>query len=102
MVHELLGIKNNRIDMSSVPNISKELRVRYLDLLYRYCQTRLLGRHLVLEILDPQSAGSHIMRFNHVSVCPIHNSRTKISQFLHKGNRQYCKKNDDALFCSLF
>jgi len=26
MVHELLGIKNNRIDMSSVPNISKELR----------------------------------------------------------------------------
>lgn len=26
MVHELLGINNNRIDLSRVPGISKELR----------------------------------------------------------------------------
>ena len=29
MVHELLGIKNNRIDLSSVPGIQRELRVSY-------------------------------------------------------------------------
>ena len=27
MVHERLGIKNNRIDLSKVPGISKELKV---------------------------------------------------------------------------
>lgn len=27
MVHELLGIKNNRIDLSKVPGISRELKV---------------------------------------------------------------------------
>ena len=28
MVHELLGIVNGRVDLSMVPDISKELRVR--------------------------------------------------------------------------
>jgi len=30
MVHELLGIKNNIIDLSKVPGISRELKVRYV------------------------------------------------------------------------
>ena len=32
MVHELLGINNNRIDLSKVPGISKDLQVRIIDL----------------------------------------------------------------------
>jgi len=33
MVHELLGIHNNRVDMKNVPNIRKELQVGLINVL---------------------------------------------------------------------
>ena len=33
MVHELIGIRNNRVDMSRCPGISKELQVLFITVI---------------------------------------------------------------------
>lgn len=49
MVHELIGIKNGRVDLSNVPGIKPELKVIFLSQ-DRYCCSQLERRVITVAL----------------------------------------------------